>query len=88
MLPSSSVIPIEPRASPLGVRPTADQFLAPDEDTVFEANIFPHLVLAQNFTDIIDITANNLGLLENIHRVHVGATFNQTGFFRFRVTTK
>ncbi len=26
----------------------------------------------------------NLGLLENIQRVHVGATFNQSGFFRFR----
>jgi hypothetical protein len=28
----------------------------------------------------------NLGLLENIQRVHVGATFNQSGFFRFRRT--
>jgi hypothetical protein len=27
----------------------------------------------------------NLGLLENIQRVHVGATFNQSGFFRFRL---
>ena len=26
----------------------------------------------------------NLGLLDNIQRVHVGATFNQSGFFRFR----
>jgi hypothetical protein len=26
----------------------------------------------------------NLGFLENIQRVHVGATFNHTGFFRFR----
>ena len=26
----------------------------------------------------------NLGLLENIQRIHVGATFNQSGFFRFR----
>jgi hypothetical protein len=28
----------------------------------------------------------NLGLLDNIQRVHVGATFNQSGFFRFRRT--
>lgn len=28
----------------------------------------------------------NLGFLENIQRVHVGATFNQSGFFRFRRT--
>jgi hypothetical protein len=28
----------------------------------------------------------NLGFLENIQRVHVGATFNQSGFFRFRHT--
>lgn len=26
----------------------------------------------------------NLGLLDNIQRIHVGATFNQSGFFRFR----
>jgi hypothetical protein len=26
----------------------------------------------------------NLGLLDNIQRVHFGATFNQSGFFRFR----
>ncbi|HEX5110567.1 MAG TPA: hypothetical protein VFV95_19080 [Vicinamibacterales bacterium] len=26
----------------------------------------------------------NLGLLDNIQRVHVGATYNQSGFFRFR----
>ena len=26
----------------------------------------------------------NLGFLENIQRLHVGATFNQSGFFRFR----
>jgi hypothetical protein len=29
----------------------------------------------------------NLGLLENIQRLHLGATFNQTGFFRFRRTS-
>jgi hypothetical protein len=29
----------------------------------------------------------NVGFLDNISRVHIGATFNQSGFFRFRRPT-
>jgi hypothetical protein len=52
-----------------------DVFFSLRRDTVFEADIMPHPG-GQDYY--------NLGLLENIQRVHVGATFNQSGFFRFR----